>query len=231
MCTVVISSKEVAREMFKNHDVALAGRKIYEAMKEDASACRTNAIVIGRFLFLMAFNLIGNVLFSKDLLDPKSEKGANFFYHTGKVMEFAVKPNVADCLPILRRLDPQGIRRKIEFHIEKAFEIAGKFIKESMESMEKGYNEGKIKDFLDVQLEFRGDGIEEPAWMRPAIPLASCALPLALGSLLHSFDCVLADGLKPENMDMTERMGITLKKFVPLKVVPLPYMVSSSMAC
>ena len=33
MCTVVISSNEVARKMFKTHDVVLAGRKIYEAMK------------------------------------------------------------------------------------------------------------------------------------------------------------------------------------------------------
>ncbi|WRX23929.1 Cytochrome P450 - like 10 [Theobroma cacao] len=60
--------------------------------------------------------------------------------------------------------------------------------------------------------------------MSPAIPLASCVLPLALGSLLHSFDWIwmLADGLKPENLDMTERMGITLKKFVPLKVISMP---------
>ncbi|XP_071918820.1 cytochrome P450 76A2-like [Coffea arabica] len=35
MCTVVISSNEVAREMFKNHDVVLVGRKIYEAMEGD----------------------------------------------------------------------------------------------------------------------------------------------------------------------------------------------------
>lgn len=59
--------------------------------------------------------------------------------------------------------------------------------------------------------------------MCPAMPLASRVLPLALGSLLHSFDWVLADGLKPEEMDMTERMGITLRKSVPLKAIPIPY--------
>ncbi|GMI79705.1 cytochrome P450, family 76, subfamily G, polypeptide 1 [Hibiscus trionum] len=122
MSTVVISSNKVAREMFKNHDVVLAGRKIYEAMKgdfghegslitsqygphwrmlrrlctteffvtsrldatrdvrrrcidrmlhfiEDAGANGTNPIDVGRFVFLMAFNLIGNLMFSKDLLD------------------------------------------------------------------------------------------------------------------------------------------------------------------
>ncbi|XWS55944.1 hypothetical protein CRYUN_Cryun09bG0043400 [Craigia yunnanensis] len=42
--------------------------------------------------------------------------------------------------------------------------------------------------------------------MCPAVPLASRLLPMALGSLLHSFDWTLADGLKPEDLDITERM-------------------------
>ncbi|TXG58362.1 hypothetical protein EZV62_016191 [Acer yangbiense] len=385
-------------QMLKNHDVVLAGRKIYEAMKgdygnacslitaqygphwcmlrrlrtteffvtsrldamrgvrsryidrmvqfvEDAGAGGTKSIDVRRFFFLMAFNLIENLMFLKDLLDPKSEKGAKFFYHAGKVMEFAGKPNVADFLPLLRWLDPQE----------------------------------KRNDFLDVLLEFRGDGVDEPAtfssrtinvivfemftagtdtttstlewammkllhnpeklrkvqdelrstigvpnkkleekdienlpylkaviketlrlhpplpflvphmamdsckmlgyyipketqvlvniwaigrdldtWkeplvfkperflmdpnaadykgqhfefipfgfgrrMCPALPLASHVLPLALGSLLYSFDWVLANGVKTEDMDMSERMGITLKKSVPLKAIPIPY--------
>ncbi|GMN39327.1 hypothetical protein TIFTF001_008547 [Ficus carica] len=438
MSTVVISSNELAREMFKNHDVVLAGRKIYEAMKgeqssegslitaqygphwrmlrrlciieffatssldaaqgvrarcidgmvnfiEDASARGTKPVDVGRFFFLMAFNLIGNLMFSKDLLDPKSERGAKFFFHAGKVMELAGMPNMADFLPVLRWIDPQGIRRKTQFHVERAFEIAGGFIKERMESMEKEKEQDycdrkdKKKDFLDVLLDFRGNGVEEPskfssrtinvivfemfiagtdtttstlewamaellhnpktlkkvqselrrtlgpnkklderdienlpylkaviketlrlhpplpflvphmamdsckmlgyhipketqvlvnvwaigrdpkAWenplefkperfltepktkvdykghhfefipfgsgrrMCPAVPLASRVLPLALGSLLLSFDWVLADGLKPDDMDMTERMGITLRKAVPLKVIPIPF--------
>ncbi|KAK8273244.1 hypothetical protein V6Z11_D11G394300 [Gossypium hirsutum] len=430
MSTVVISSNEVAREMFKNHDVVLAGRKIYEAMKgdfghegslitsqygphwrmlrrlctteffvtsrldamrgvrrrcidqmlqsvQDASANGTNPIDVGRFVFLMAFNLIGNLIFSKDLLDHKSEKGVKFFYHAGKVMELAGKPNVADFLPILKRVDPQGIRRKTQFHVKKAFEIAGGFIKERMKNIGYGENEGKRKDFLDVLLEFRGDGLEEPSkfssrtinvivfemftagtdtttstiewamaellhnprtlktiqaelrnhlvhhgrsleekdienlpylkaiiketlrlhppipflvphmamdsckmlgyhipketqvlvniwaigrdpktWenpsefrperflepntmdykghhfefipfgsgrrMCPAVPLASRLLPMALGSLLHCFDWSLADGVKPEDLDMSERMGITLRKYVPLKALAIP---------
>ncbi|XP_019188306.1 PREDICTED: cytochrome P450 76A2-like [Ipomoea nil] len=150
MSTVVISSNEAAREMFKNHDVVLAGRKIYEAMKGDfgnegslitaqygphwrmlrrlctteffvtsrlealrgvstkcidhmvrymgeAGNSGTAAIDVGRFFFLMSFNIIGNLMFSKDLLDPRSERGAKFFYHAGKVM---------DCKNLLVRLFP-----------------------------------------------------------------------------------------------------------------------------
>lgn len=223
MSTVVISSNEVARDMFKNHDVVLAGRKIYEAMKGDhgnegslitaqygphwrmlrrlctteffvtsrldamrgvrsrcidrmvqfvehasssASNTTNTAIDVGRYFFLMAFNLIGNLMFSKDLLDPKSERGAKFFYHANKVMELAGKPNVADFLPVLRWLDPQGIRRNTQFHVDRAFEIAGEFIKDRMESMEEVTtleHQDKRKDFLDVLLEFRGNGVEEPS--------------------------------------------------------------------
>ncbi|KDP29244.1 hypothetical protein JCGZ_16633 [Jatropha curcas] len=430
MCTIVVSSDKMAREMFKNHDAVLAGRKIYEAMKgnhghdgsmitsqygphwrmlrrlatteffvtsrldamrtvrcrcidelikfiEEACGNGKNAVDVGRFFFLMAFNLIGNLMFSKDLLDPKSETGATFFYHAGKVMEMAGKPNIADFFPFFRWLDPQGIRRNTQFHVEKAFEIAGGFIEERMESIKKeNSKEDKKKDFLDVLLEFRGDGVEEPSrfssriinvivfemftagtdtttstlewamaellhnpetlkkvqeelrskisaskkleekdienlpylkaviketlrlhpplpflvphkamdsckmlgyhipketqilvnvwaigrdpkiWndplkfrperffepnmvdyrghnfefipfgsgrrMCPAMPLASRVLPFTLGSLLLSFDWVLPNELKPNAIDMSERMGITLRKSIPLKAIPIP---------
>ncbi|XVE61559.1 hypothetical protein DITRI_Ditri06bG0050300 [Diplodiscus trichospermus] len=420
MVYVVISSEEVAREMFKNHDAELAGRKIYESIKgsygnegsiitaqygskwrmfrrlctteffvsnrldamkdvrrkcvdqmlefiEGARNGGTNAIDIGRFFFLLTFNLMGNLMFSKDLLDPKSESGANFLPCT--------KSHGT------RRFDPQGIKRRTHFHIENAFQIEGEFIKERMEGMENGCNNERKKrnDYLDVLLEFRGDGIREPSrfssktiniivlemftagtdtttgtlewamtellrnptelkklqaelrstigpgkkldekdienlpyltaviketlrlhpplpflfphmaitsckmlgytipkdtqvlvnvwaigrdpnsWddplvfkperfleqnnhkmdykgkhfefipfgsgrrMCPALPLASRMLPLALGSLLHSFDWTLPDGLKAEDLDMTAGMGMTLRKSVPLKVIPLRY--------
>lgn len=141
MSTVVVSSSDMARDMFKNHDVVLAGRKIYEAIKgekssdgsmitaqygphwrmlrrlctteffvtsrldmsksvrakcidgmvqfvEEAGASGTAAVDVGRFFFLMSFNLIGNLMFSKDLLDAKSELGAKFFYHAGNSNSF-----------------------------------------------------------------------------------------------------------------------------------------------
>lgn len=85
----------------------------------------------------------------------------------GKVMEFAGKPNVADYIPILKRFDPQRIRRTTQFHVEEGFRIIGEFIKERIESMENGLRNNQRnlmrKDYLDVLLEFHGDGIEEPS--------------------------------------------------------------------
>ncbi|XP_004246575.1 iridoid oxidase-like [Solanum lycopersicum] len=428
MTTIVISSNEVAREMFKNHDIVLAGRKIYESMKgdignegslitnqygpqwrmlrrlctteffitsrldamrgvrtkcidqmlefmEDAANSSTTSIDVGRFFFLMSFNLIGNLMISKDLVDPTSDRGAKFFYHAGKVMEYAGKPNIADYFTILRCLDPQGIRRKTQFHVRRAFAIAGEYLRERMEDIEN--SDERKKDYLDVLLRYRGDGVEGPSrfssqtintilfemftagtdtttstlewamaellhnpttlqkvqdelrrvinpskkleeedldklsylnaviketlrlhpplpflvphmamdscnmlgyhipketqilvnvwaigrdpktWkdplkfkperflepnmvdykghhfefipfgsgrrMCPAVPLASRMLPLTLGSILHKFDWVLANGVKPQDLDMNERMGMTLKKAIPLKAIPCLY--------
>ncbi|XP_027155775.1 cytochrome P450 76A1-like [Coffea eugenioides] len=434
MCTVVISSNEVAREMFKNHDVVFAGRKIYEAMKGDignegslitaqygphwrmlrrlctaeffvtsrldatvdvrakcidqmvkyieaAGGSGANGIDVGKFFFLLAFNLIGNLMFSKDLLDPSSERGAKFFYHAGKVMEYAGKPNIADFLPLLKWLDPQGIRRSTQYHVKRAFDIAGLYLKERIiesnrDETDHPSPEKRRRDYLDVLLHYRGESAEEPpefspttiniivfemftagtdtttstlewataellrspktlekvqaelrsvislgtkieekhldnlpylkavvketlrlhpplpflvphmamdsckmlgyhipketqilvnvwaigrdpkTWENPlefkperflepstadfkghhfefipfgsgrricpAVPLASRVLPMALGSILHLFDWSLADGIKPEELDMGERMGITLRKAVPLKAIPVP---------
>lgn len=131
----------------------------------EAGNSGTAAIDVGRFFFLMSFNLIGNLMFSKDLLDPRSERGAKFFYHAGKVMEYAGKPNVADFFPVLRWFDPQGIRRMTQFHVNKAFDIAGDYLKERMESMNAGggNDDEKKKDYMDVLLQYRGDLVEGPA--------------------------------------------------------------------
>ncbi|CAI9097845.1 OLC1v1034354C1 [Oldenlandia corymbosa var. corymbosa] len=430
MCTVVISSNDVAREMFKNHDAVLAGRKIYEAMKgdfgnegslitsqygphwrmlkrlctleffvtsrldatinvrdkcigqmvkyiEEAGGSGIGAVDVGRFFFLMSFNLIGNLMFSKDLLEPNSERGAKFFYHAGKVMEFAGQPNIADFFPTLQRFDPQGLRKKTQFHVKKAFEIAGLYLNERMQSLDTSGDGQRGRDYLDVLLSYRGDNVEGPpvfssrtinvivfemftagtdtttstlewamaellhnprvlekvqtelrsvvspnarleekdldklpylkavvketlrlhpplpflvphmamdacnmlgyhipketqilvnvwaigrdptVWkdplefkperflesksldfkghnfefipfgsgrrMCPAVPLASRVLPMTLGSILHLFDWVLADGIKPTELDMGEKMGISLRKAIPLKAIPIPY--------
>ncbi|KAJ3680028.1 hypothetical protein LUZ60_016306 [Juncus effusus] len=57
----------------------------------------------------------------------------------------------------------------------------------------------------------------------PAVPLISRLLPLVIGSLLYHFDWKLPDGMVPEEMDMSERMTISLRKAVPLNVMAVPY--------
>ncbi|XP_057870918.2 cytochrome P450 76T24 [Cryptomeria japonica] len=55
-----------------------------------------------------------------------------------------------------------------------------------------------------------------------ALPLASRMVQLILASLLHSFEWMLPDGMSCEEMDMSDELGITLKKSVELTAIPVP---------
>jgi cytochrome P450 len=55
----------------------------------------------------------------------------------------------------------------------------------------------------------------------PGMMLALRMLLLMLGSLINSFDWKLEDDMKPEDMNMEEKFGITLQKAQPLRVVPV----------
>ncbi|KAJ8754388.1 hypothetical protein K2173_002839 [Erythroxylum novogranatense] len=55
----------------------------------------------------------------------------------------------------------------------------------------------------------------------PGAPLAVRMVHLMVGSMIHSFDWELVDGMSPENLDMEEQFGITLKKAIPLRAIPI----------
>lgn len=128
-----------------------------EARKLEDSA---RGLQVARFVFLMTFNMLGNFMLSRDLLDPQSKEGSEFFTAMVSLMEWSGHKNVADYFPWLRRFDPQGLKRNMERDLGKAMEIASKFVKERMKDRHAGGE--KKKDFLDVLLEFEGNGKDEP---------------------------------------------------------------------
>ncbi|GFZ14401.1 hypothetical protein Acr_24g0005910 [Actinidia rufa] len=105
--------------------------------------------------------------------------------------------------------------------------------------------EVELEDFLDALLDYKGEGKEEPDKISEKnailailgqhyelIPfgsgrricvefsLAHRVVQLGLATLLHSFDWELACNVTPKNMDVTERMRITVRKLVPLTAIP-----------
>lgn len=124
------------------------------------AACNNqDGIHVARYVFFMTFNLLGNLMLSKDMFDPNSKVGSEFFEAMTGLMEWAGHPNVAELFPWLRKLDPQGLRRRMERDMGKALEIASGFVTEKMKEREMGV---KKRDFLDVLMEFRGNGRDEP---------------------------------------------------------------------
>lgn len=117
---------------------------------------------VARFVFLMSFNMLGNLMLSRDLVNPKSEKELGFFTSMQGLMEWPGYANMADLFPWLRWLDLQGLKRKMKRDMGNAMRIASGFVKERL-SEEGAAGENRTKDFLDVLLEFVGDENDGPS--------------------------------------------------------------------
>ncbi|XP_075507759.1 cytochrome P450 76A1-like [Primulina tabacum] len=112
-------------------------------------------IHVARFVFLASFNMLGNLMLSRDLVNPESTEGSDFFAAMVELMEWSGHPNIVDLFPWLKWLDPQGLRRKAEEGMGKTIKIVGQFVAERLK--EQNDAEGK-KDFLEVLLESEGNG-------------------------------------------------------------------------
>ncbi|KAF5203507.1 Cytochrome p450 [Thalictrum thalictroides] len=121
------------------------------------------SVEVARFLGLMSFNISSNVMLSKDLVDPQSKQGAEFFESINQAMELCAKLNIADFFPFLRWLDPQGIKRMTEQALVSTHKFAYSFVEERILERQNGKKSAR-KDFLDVMLDFEGDNKDgEPA--------------------------------------------------------------------
>lgn len=80
--------------------------------------------------------------------------------------------------------------------------------------------------FLDSKTDFQGQDFELIPFgagrrICPGLPLARRMVHVMLATLICNFEWKLEKGLKPEEIDMTERFGLTLQKATPLKAFPV----------
>ncbi|KAL5058418.1 hypothetical protein RYX36_030022 [Vicia faba] len=77
--------------------------------------------------------------------------------------------------------------------------------------------------FLECDINYKGNSFELIPFgaskrICPGLPLAHRVMHLVVASLLRNFEWNLPDGLKPEEVNMEEKFGITLKKFQSLRL-------------
>ncbi|XP_071932550.1 cytochrome P450 76T24-like [Coffea arabica] len=80
--------------------------------------------------------------------------------------------------------------------------------------------------FLGSDIDVRGQHFELIPFgagrrICPGLPLAYRMVHLMLASLIHNIDWKLEDGMKPEDLDMEEKFGLTIQKALPLKAIPV----------
>ncbi|KAK6943957.1 Cytochrome P450 [Dillenia turbinata] len=120
-------------------------------------------IHVPQLLFYTSFNILGNMIFSRNLLDPSCKDVSGLCKAIKGMLELSAVPNLADAYPWLGRLDLQGLRCRMNNALDEAIGIASRFVQERKEERQMRVEQNRPKDFLDVLLDYEGDGKEEPA--------------------------------------------------------------------
>ncbi|WMV14976.1 hypothetical protein MTR67_008361 [Solanum verrucosum] len=113
---------------------------------------------IGRAAFRTSLNLLSNTIFSKDLTDPFSDSDKEFKELVWNIMAEAGKPNLVDFFPFLKKIDPQGIRRRLTNHFSKVLQLMSGLIDERLKEREMGNQENV--DVLDALLSISPEEID-----------------------------------------------------------------------
>ncbi|PQQ16309.1 geraniol 8-hydroxylase-like [Prunus yedoensis var. nudiflora] len=89
--------------------------KVQELISDvNESLVKGEVVDIGRAAFKTTLNLLSRTIFFVDLADASSEMAREFKETVSGLMEEAGKPNWGVFFPVLRKIDPQGIRRRID---------------------------------------------------------------------------------------------------------------------
>ncbi|XP_027127449.2 tabersonine 16-hydroxylase 2-like [Coffea arabica] len=82
--------------------------------------------------------------------------------------------------------------------------------------------------FLDSEIDYRGNNFEYIPFgagrrICPGISFSQAVIELALAQLLFHFDWKLPGELKPEEFDMTENLGVTIRPKIDIQLIPIAY--------
>ncbi|KAK8495831.1 hypothetical protein V6N13_026300 [Hibiscus sabdariffa] len=142
--TVVVSSEATAKEILQKQDITFSNRTVVDAVRATqhhevvltwipvSPLWRTFRKVCNSHIFT-AVKLDANEYLRRekiqqliadvrrsclkvDLVDPNSSDAQEFKRTVWGIMEEAGKPNLADYFPLLRKIDPQGTRRRMTVH-------------------------------------------------------------------------------------------------------------------
>ncbi|KAJ0886146.1 putative geraniol 8-hydroxylase [Helianthus annuus] len=80
--------------------------------------------------------------------------------------------------------------------------------------------------FLDSEIDYRGQDFKLIPFgagrrLCPGLNIAHRMLHIMLGSLIYNFDWKLQGNMRPQDLDMEDKFGLTLPRNVPLMAIPV----------
>jgi cytochrome P450 len=143
-----------------NHDIRR--KKVQELLAETRQSSLTGeAVDIGRAAFKTTLNLLSNTIFSVDLADPNSDTAREFKEIAWNAMKEAGKPNLADYFPVLKKIDPQGVRRRMTVHFAKLIDLFDRMISQRLRQRKVSGSMTSNNDMLDTLLNITEENTEE----------------------------------------------------------------------
>ncbi|CAJ1957678.1 unnamed protein product [Sphenostylis stenocarpa] len=127
--------------------------KLHELLDDvHASSLSGVPVDIGALAFRTAINFLSNTFFSLDFVNCAGETEEYKIIVENLVRAIAT-PNVADFFPLLKMVDPQGIRRRSSTYISKLFVIFDRLIHKRLQLADIVNNDDMLDTLLNISQE------------------------------------------------------------------------------
>ncbi|XP_058098045.1 geraniol 8-hydroxylase-like [Magnolia sinica] len=154
LTTELFSSRSIELlQPARKHQVRVLLKNLYTAWES------MTPINIADSTFVVSANLVSNLVCSKNLFDNTKKEGRELKEMVWEILEVVGAPNLADLIPSLKVLDPQGLKRRVWKVVKRFDDFFEKLIDERLEERKKGVkiNENGRMDMLDVFMDYRSD--------------------------------------------------------------------------
>ncbi|KAK4428935.1 cytochrome [Sesamum alatum] len=126
-------------------------RKLLDYVHE---CCLSRRVVdIGEAVFVTSINLMSATLFSVDFAGFDSGSAQELKETIIGVAKSVAAPNIADYVPWLKMIDPQGIKRQSEFYFSKLFAVLESVISQRLQARSTQFGSPVEEDLLEALLD------------------------------------------------------------------------------
>ncbi|XP_015894363.1 geraniol 8-hydroxylase [Ziziphus jujuba] len=145
-----------------NGNQNLRNKKVEELLANvTETMSKGEALDIGRAAFKTTLNLLSTTIFSLDLADPIGDNARELKGTVWGILEEVGTPNLADYFPFLKKIDPQGIRKRSTIHLAKLIQLFNQIINKRLQFRRKMPGSISDSDMLDTLVNISEQNCED----------------------------------------------------------------------